>query len=121
MRKKPNLRLLYASTALALLAVLGCSEAKDASSPALHPLLDAQSVEDAEAQFDGHVTQRIPAGGYTYIEVQTGSTRHWVATLGGDFSPGERVQVNAFAARDDFHSNRLSRRFDRVLFGVVHK
>ena len=111
-----------------LSALWGCFKATppapepvDASpAPAVSPLVDARTPAPSERAFAGVVTSRLDAGGYTYVAIDRddgGSA--WVATMGGGPDVGRRVDVEAFAASEDFHSRRLDRRFARVLFGVV--
>ena len=68
----------------------------------------------------GTVVERVPAGSYLYLRVEqpTGTT-HWVATLARTAASGPEVDVTVFARSDHFHSRRLERDFDPLLFGAV--
>ena len=109
-------------------ALWGCSQpASPAPTPAdasparvAHPLVDARAPTPSEREFAGVVTARLDAGGYTYVAIdRDDGGPSWVATMGRGADVGRHVQVEAFAASEDFHSRRLDRRFARILFGVV--
>lgn len=87
------------------------------------PLVDAEEPDEALRDFDGVVRTRLVAGSYLYFEVEAddGAWR-WVATLKtSDALEADRVEVTSYAARSDFESKRLGRRFERLLFGRVKK
>lgn len=94
-------------------------QAPVAAPPASNPLATAQAPAQAESNFVGVVRERLPAGSYAYLAVDDAGTRRWVATMGAGAPSGTQVQVRAYAVADDFHSRRLDRRFDRVVFGAV--
>jgi hypothetical protein len=116
---------------LVILALTGCPGAPEPEStgsppgatPAgrANPLFGAAEPAATERTFAGRVLERLPAGGYSYLAVDRGdsSPPTWVATMGRGAEVGTRVRVEGFAAQDQFHSRRLDRRFDRIVFGVV--
>jgi hypothetical protein len=115
-----------------ILALTGCwraSEPESSDPPAgakpverANPLLAAERPGPTERAFGGQVTERLEAGGYSYLAVDRGSgSWTWVATMGRGAEVGTRVRVEGFAAQDSFHSRRLDRRFERIVFGVVER
>ncbi len=115
---------------LFIVAMTGCSGGPEAESSGpvtravaalrANPLLGATEPTTAERSFAGEVVEQLPAGGYTYVAVDRGQgDATWVATMGAGAEVGTRVRVEGFAAQDQFHSRRLARRFDRIVFGVV--
>lgn len=84
-----------------------------------NPLSSSASPSRRERLFEGSVVERLAAGGYTYVAVSDEGVARWVATMGDAPQMGVAVRVEAFAASDDFHSPRLDRDFDRLLFGTV--
>lgn len=78
------------------------------------------AMEPASGTLTGEVAERLAAGSYTYVRVvdRDGESR-WVVTLGGAEPPGARVRVTRIGARRGFHSARLDRTFDHLLFGIV--
>jgi hypothetical protein len=121
-----------AASILVILALTGCGKAPEAepsgpppdAQPALraNPLTAATEPSDAERNFAGNVVERLDAGGYTYVAVDRGEGRStWVATMGRGAEVGTRVRVEGFGVKEDFHSRRLDRRFERIVFGVVER
>lgn len=121
-----------AASILVILALTGCSKAPEPETsepppdpqPALsaNPLAEAAAPTDADRNFAGQVVERLDAGGYTYVAVDRGEGRStWVATMGRGAEVGSRVRVEGFGVKEDFHSRRLDRRFDRIVFGVVER
>ncbi len=92
---------------------------QDDRAKSANPLSAAGSPAPGERGFEGAVLERLSAGGYTYVAVSDAGVPRWVATLGGAPQTGTQVRVEAFAASTDFHSPRLDRNFDRLLFGTV--
>lgn len=76
----------------------------------------------AEQTFDGEVREVLPAGPYVYVAVaRADGSDTWVSTLKrATPTAGARVRVKSFGSREDFHSKRLGRTFDRLSFGVVY-
>jgi len=70
-------------------------------------------------RFEGTVTQNLAAGHYSYMQVAPtdGRAPVWLATMGKGEDSGTAVAITAYSAVQDFHSRRLGRRFDQVLFG----
>jgi hypothetical protein len=117
---------------LVILGLTGCSKAPEAdqsgpppdAKPATraNPLTGAAEPTAGERSFAGQVVERLDAGGYTYVAVDRGEGRStWVATMGRGAEVGARVRVEGFAVKEEFHSRRLDRRFDRIVFGVVER
>ncbi|MCH9683336.1 MAG: hypothetical protein K0V04_18010 [Deltaproteobacteria bacterium] len=75
---------------------------------------------EGRRQLVGVIEERLPAGGYLYLRLQPeDGASQWVVTLGGSAGVGSRVEVDNLGSRRDFHSRRLGRRFDDLVFGVV--
>ncbi len=71
-------------------------------------------------RLDGVVSERLEAGGYTYLRVRpSAGAPVWVVTMGAGSRVGARVRVTSFGEQRQFHSRRLNRDFDRVLFASV--
>jgi hypothetical protein len=83
------------------------------------PLADIAPVVDADREFEGIVRERLPAGSYLYLAVEHDDRLRWIATTGSDAELGTRVRVQSMGVRHDFHSRRLDRSFDELVFGVV--
>lgn len=113
---------------LALAALGGCTEAPvgdaadHAASLALakNPFSEVEPARAGEEQLRGEVLEVLRAGSYTYLSIACDdeSTR-WVVTMKRRFSAGARVEVKNMGTRRDFHSKRLGRTFEELVFGVV--
>lgn len=93
------------------------------TAPVPAPVADAGPPEtapiaDADKRFAGTVREVLFAGSYVYVEVELaeGDAR-WVVGIDDPPRVGDRVQVRAHGERRDFHSARLDRDFERLLFG----
>ena len=84
------------------------------------PPVDLEPPAAGREQLRGVVRERLVTGSYAYlrIELDDGSTP-WVVTMGDAAELDTRVQVESFGTQHDFHSNRLDRDFDELVFGMV--
>jgi hypothetical protein len=81
--------------------------------------IPAASLPPAERfVVSGRVVERLPAGGYTYLRVRPdgGDADVWLAMLAGSAPPGDEVEAVAMGKTANFHSRRLGRSFDLLLF-----
>lgn len=83
------------------------------------PLAGIAPVAEGDREFEGIVRERLPAGSYLYLAVEHDDRLRWIATTGSDAELGARVRVQSMGVRHDFHSRRLDRSFDELVFGVV--
>ena len=56
------------------------------------------------------------AGGYTYVEVDRGGQRIWLAGNRSEVKPGDHVKWNDGAVMRNFHSKALQRDFPALMF-----
>jgi hypothetical protein len=85
-----------------------------------NPLSGLVPVADENAAFQGLVLRRLDAGPYSYLAVAVHPLDvRWVATMGEGVAPGHTVSVRGHGVQENFWSNRLEQRFDRVVFGQV--
>ena len=66
--------------------------------------------------FKGTVVDVINAGRYTYLQIDTGEKRVWVAAPTFDGKPGDKVLVPPGVPMADFHSKTLNRDFEMIFF-----
>lgn len=64
----------------------------------------------------GKVLQVIPAGSYTYIEVETGGQNVWIAGGPIQIKAGDTLQWGDYAVMNNFNSKALNRTFEQILF-----
>lgn len=117
---KKNLILILASlTALTL--ITGCKKeetpppapkAEAAPAPQAQP---AMAPEQA-APRSGQVIETMNSGGYTYVQVDTGSEKFWAAAPEFAVKVGDPVVVPAGMSMPNYHSKTLDRDFEVVYF-----
>jgi len=64
----------------------------------------------------GRVTDIIHTSLYSYIEVEDGGTRRWVAAPRSEFAPGDRIRYSRGVTMTNFHSSTLKRDFPVIIF-----
>ena len=75
--------------------------------------------DKATAQADtatGTVVETLDASGYTYMHVDTGKEKVWVAIPASQVKKGDAVTFNQGMSMPDFHSKTLDRSFDKIIF-----
>jgi hypothetical protein len=64
----------------------------------------------------GKIVNTMHASSYTYMEVDTGARKVWIATNAMQVNNGDTVRWNDAAVMKNFTSNALHRTFDEILF-----
>ena len=85
-----------------------------AAAPA--PAAPAPTAPSHAQARQGRVVSAQVAGGYSYLEVDTGGERIWLATMISDARPGEQIAWQKSAVMQNFTSKALQRSFDRIHF-----
>jgi len=69
----------------------------------------------------GKVLETMDSGGYTYLQMETGGKKIWVAIPKTKVEKGQNISVSPGAEMKDFESKTLKRKFDSIIFsgGVV--
>jgi len=75
-----------------------------------------QAAAPMAAGQSGSVTETMDAGGYTYVQVDTGSEKIWAAAPKFDVKVGDPVVVPQGMIMKDYHSKTLDRDFPAVYF-----
>lgn len=73
-------------------------------------------MSEPAAPLAGTVAETMEGGRYTYLLVDDGSQKHWVATEHLDVKAGDKVTVNGGNLMPNFSSPTLNRTFDEILF-----
>ena len=118
---------LVAVAATTFLLAGGCRQEKAASAPAaqsqemVNPgkpvAVPAAAADPARSGgFSGTVTETMDAGGYTYVQVDTGKELIWAAGPTAQVKVGSKVTIPEGAAMNDFHSKTLNRDFKVIYF-----
>jgi hypothetical protein len=74
------------------------------------------AVDPSLTSFTGVVLEKIDSSRYTYILVDTGTSKVWVASTRFAVNEGDRVSVPNGIGMSNFHSPTLNRTFDMVYF-----
>ena len=111
-------------TELLLIALLATSSGYAAQPTATPPESDPVVAADSDTGstppgpgiVTGEIVETMDAAGYTYILLDTGTGKVWVATGKTRVEPGQRVSVPGGQVMTDFSSKTLDRTFDRIIF-----
>jgi len=112
--------LILTLTGLLAAGLAGCQNdkpqtAEKAPAPQAAPQQPAAPTAAAPGQ-SGTVTETMDAGGYTYVQVDTGTEKIWAAAPKFDVKVGDAVVVPQGMAMKDYHSKTLERDFPVVYF-----
>lgn len=107
-----------------LILALLASAAVSAAPPPGHPtpqqardmLMPDKPPAPAELPNQGKVLASIDANEFTYIEVERGSAREWIAAPKMALKVGATIRYEEGSVMTDFHSKLLQRTFPRVMF-----
>lgn len=69
----------------------------------------------------GKILETMNSGGYTYLQIDTGSSQPWVAIPQSQVKVGDEVSCNQGMVMTNFSSKTLNRTFDSIIFssGIV--
>jgi hypothetical protein len=62
------------------------------------------------------VIESLDSGGYTYMKVQDGKKRYWIAMTQRIVKPGDTITYTEQGWMKKFHSKTLNRTFENILF-----
>ena len=77
---------------------------------------EAPSMAAAMSPSDGKVISSMNASIYTYMELEAGKKRFWIAAPTTKVKVGDRVRFVESMAMENFNSKSLNRTFDRIIF-----
>lgn len=64
----------------------------------------------------GKVIDKIPAKGYTYLQVTENKKDFWIAVPTMEIEIGETVYFSRYMVMEDFRSDNIDKSFDQILF-----
>lgn len=103
--------------ALPLLAALAFSvQASTSDKPAGHPPTGRDGAMNVEMTQQGKVVSVVETQGFTYIEVQRGKERLWLAAPTTAVKAGDTVHFAEQSMMPRYHSSSLNRDFDNIMF-----
>ncbi|NOZ09214.1 MAG: hypothetical protein GXO91_10145 [FCB group bacterium] len=77
----------------------------------------AASQPENGGSISGVVVETMNAGGYSYLNIDTGSGQVWAAVKEQPVTVGMTITVEGIMAMPDFRSETLDRTFDLIYFG----
>jgi hypothetical protein len=77
--------------------------------------LTEQEVMKSEPHI-GKVIDKIPAKGYTYLQVTENKEDFWIAVPTMEIEIGETVYFSKYMVMEDFKSDNIDKSFDEILF-----
>jgi len=77
--------------------------------------VNEEDVQKSEAHI-GKVIDKIPAKGYTYLQVSENKNDYWIAVPTMEIEIGETVYFSRFMVMEDFSSENIDKSFDEILF-----
>ena len=93
---------------ISFMILLGCANEEKQD-------LTEQEVMKSEPHI-GKVIDKIPAKGYTYLQVSENKEDFWIAVPTMEIEIGERVYFSRFMVMEDFKSDNIDKSFDQILF-----
>lgn len=76
---------------------------------------------ESSGAFSGTIAETMNAAEYTYVLIDNGTAKTWVALPRTEVAAGDQISVMPGMQMNDFHSNTLDRTFDSIIFspGIV--
>ncbi|PLX48084.1 MAG: DNA-binding protein [Desulfobulbaceae bacterium] len=120
-------RKIYLAAAMALtLTLTGCSNdsgdqaQKSATTPSSQVTAGQQTMQAgtpvSDTALTGTVVETFDSGGYTYIHLDNGEKKIWVAMGQTKVETGQEISLGNGPVMKDFHSPSLNRTFDEIVF-----
>jgi hypothetical protein len=107
---------------LSALFLLACNR-QPAPKPAAPVALTASpavpNAQPAGLTMAGKVLERIDAGQYSYLRLDTLSGEQWAAVPQCELKQGDNAVVSHAMPMDGFESKTLKRKFDHIVFGIL--
>ncbi len=103
--------------AVSMLVVVGASgcKQKGAQAPGPQPAMMPAPAPAGNA-LTGKVVETMNAGGYTYVLIENGGKKTWVAGPQTTVKVGQQVTCQPGAVMNNFTSPTLKRTFDSIIF-----
>ncbi len=87
-----------------------------AITPEVHESAMQAPVEPKLAELKGTVAETFDSGGYTYIQLDTGTEKVWAAIGQAKVTAGEEIALLNGPVMQDFYSKTLDRTFPKIIF-----
>ncbi|MEW6517879.1 MAG: DNA-binding protein [Thermodesulfobacteriota bacterium] len=87
-----------------------------ASAEASVPAAVQPEAAAAQGNLTGTVVETFDSGGYTYIQLDTGTSKVWAAIGQAKVAVGDKISLLNGPVMRDFHSKSLDRTFPEIIF-----
>jgi hypothetical protein len=114
MMKVSNLAV--AAAVVMLIGVAGCKSSKQEAAAPAPQSQPAGSMAPAGGALSGKVVETMNSGGYTYVNLENGGKRTWVALPDSKVKVGEQITCQPGMPMQNFKSKTLNRTFDVIIF-----
>ena len=107
---------------LSVLFLLACNRKPalvDQPATAMPRAVAATQTQPSLRNVSGKVLERLDAGTYSYLRLDTLGGEQWAAVPKCESKAGEAVVVANAMPMDGFESKTLKRKFERIVFGVL--
>ena len=109
-------KLVCAVSVVLLIGAVGCKSAKqEAPAPAPQAQPAAGAVQPGDP-LSGKVVETMNSGGYTYVSLENGGKRTWVALPDTKVKVGQEIACKPGAEMKNFKSKTLNRTFASIIF-----
>ena len=108
--------LAVAVSVVVVFGVVGCKSAKqEAPAPASQAQPAAGAVQAGDP-LSGKVVETMNSGGYTYVSIENGGKRTWVALPDSKITVGQQIACLPGGEMKNFTSKTLNRTFESIIF-----
>ncbi len=88
----------------------------NASSEAKEAKTSAPATAQAPGNLNGTVLETMDSGGYTYLQLDTGAGKPWIAIPQAKVTVGDKISCQPGMVMKNFSSKTLGRTFDSIVF-----
>ncbi len=105
-------------SALFVIGIIGCKQKAQQQAPAPAPAMQTPGAPAAPAgnALSGKVVETMNSGGYTYVLIESGGKKTWVAGPQTTVKVGQQVTCQPGMVMTNFTSKTLNRTFDTIIF-----
>ena len=108
--------------AVLMIACAGCGDKKETAQSAPDPQPQAVAPAANPNMWQGEIVETMDSGGYTYVQLDTGSEKIWAAGPITEVAVGQTVAVDKGMPMPNFTAKSLDRTFDVIYFvGAINK
>jgi len=108
--------LVVAAAVVSLIGAVSCKSAKQEAPAPVSQSQPAGNAMPAGDALSGKVVETMNSGGYTYVSLENGGKRTWVALPDSKVKVGQQITCQPGMPMQNFTSKTLKRTFDMIIF-----